>query len=176
MFSQFLYLIRLSIVREQIMPHDQQSNPLHRFCEGIIAKDSSIRFTGLANQMGKLIGAAYREGLQPLMNSQETEHYTIQTVLRASTRETFENKIGKQRYAIAVYERLIRATIPIPIIMTGDDDDNDEKKKNQEERDLKWLYLLVSFDLGSDVISIIEDRILPQIEQSGKDLGNLLNR
>jgi hypothetical protein len=150
------------------MPYDQQSNRIHRFCEGIIAKESSIRFAGVANQMGKLIGAAYKEGLQPLMNRQETEHYTIQTVLRASTRETFENKIGKQRYAIAVYEKLVRATIPI--IMTGDEGDNDKKeKKHQGEQDLKWLYLLVSFDLGSDVISIIEDKILPQIEQSGKD-------
>jgi hypothetical protein len=148
------------------MPYDQQPNRLHKFCEGIISKDSSIRFAGVANQMGKLIEAAYREGLQPLMNMQETEHYTIQTVLRASTRETFENKIGKQRYAIAVYEKLIRATIPITRI---GHDDNDEKEKQEEEQDLKWLYLLVSFDLGSDVISIIEDKILPQIEQSGKD-------
>jgi hypothetical protein len=148
------------------MPYHQHPNRLHRFCEDIIAKDSSIRFAGIANQMGKLIGAAYREGLQPLMNRQETEHYAIQTVLRASTRETFEDKIGKQRYAIAVYEKLIRATIPI-IMMGDDDDDNNEKEKQQEEQqDLKWLYLLVSFDLGSDVISIVEDKILPQIEQS----------
>ena len=151
------------------MPYDQQPNRLHKFCEGIISKDSSIRFAGIANRMGKLIEAAYREGLQPLMNRQETEHYTIQTVLRASTRETFENKIGKQRYALAVYEKLIRATIPI-VMISDDDDDNDEEEKQQEEeeQDLKWLYLLVSFDLGSDVISIIEDKILPHIEQSGK--------
>ena len=149
------------------MPYDQQPNRLHKFCEGIISKDSSIRFVGVANRMGKLIEAAYREGLQPLMNRQETEHYTIQTVLRASTRETFENKIGKQRYALAVYEKLIRATIPI--VMIGDDDnDEEEKQEEEEEQDLKWLYLLVSFDLGSDVISIIEDKILPHIEQSGK--------
>jgi hypothetical protein len=166
--SVFISYQTLNSEREQIMPYDQQSNRIHRFCEGIIAKESSIRFAGVANQMGKLIGAAYKEGLQPLMNRQETEHYTIQTVLRASTRETFENKIGKQRYAIAVYEKLVRATIPI--IMTGDEGDNDKKeKKHQGEQDLKWLYLLVSFDLGSDVISIIEDKILPQIEQSGKD-------
>lgn len=151
--------------------YDQKSNRLHKFCEGIISKDSSIRFAGIANQMGKLIEAAYREGLQPLMNRQETEHYTIQTVLRASTRETFENKIGKQRYAIAIYEKLIRATIPIPIPITriGHDDNDEEEKKQEEEQDLKWLYLLVSFDLGSNVIYIIEDKILPQIEQSGKD-------
>jgi len=93
--------------------------------------------------------------------------------LRASTRETFENKIGKQLYAIAVYEKLIRATIPI-IIMIGDDaknngDDSDEKEKRRKAQDSKWLYLLVSFDSGSDVISIVEDKILPQIKQSGKD-------
>jgi hypothetical protein len=151
------------------MPYDQQPNRLHKFCEGIISKDSSIRFAGVANQMGKLIEAAYREGLQPLMNMQETEHYTIQTVLRASTRETFENKIGKQRYAIAVYEKLIRATIPITRIGHDDNDEEEKQEEEEEEQDLKWLYLLVSFDLGSDVISIIEDKILPQIEQSGKD-------
>jgi hypothetical protein len=156
------------------MPYDRQSNSLHRFCEGIIAKDSSIRFAGVANQMGKLIGAAYREGLQPLMNRQETEHYTIQTVLRASTRETFENKIGRQRYALAVYEKLIRATIPVITTVDDDDDYNninnekEEEKKHQESQDLKWLYLLISFDSGSDVISIIEDKILPHIERSGK--------
>jgi hypothetical protein len=123
--------------------------------------------------MGKLLGAAYRQGLQPLMNSQETEHYTIQTVLRASTRETFENKIGKQLYAIAVYEKVIRATIPILIIVGNDVknnvDDSDKKEKRRKEQDSKWLYLLVSFDSGSDVISIVENKILPQIKQSGKD-------
>jgi hypothetical protein len=147
------------------MPSDQNPNRLHRFCKGIVAKDSSIRFAGVANQMGKLVEAVYREGLQPLMDRQETEHYTIQTVLRASTRGTFENKIGKQRYAIAVYEKLIRATVPI--IMKGHHDNKDEKQKKQQ--DLKLFYLLVSFDLGSDVISIVENKILPQVEQFAKD-------
>jgi hypothetical protein len=151
------------------MPSDQNPNRLHRLCKCIIAKDPSIRFAGIANQMGNLIEADYREGLQPLMDKQETEHYTIQTVLRASTRGTFENKIGKQRYAIAVYEKLIRATVPI--IMTGHHDKKDEKQKNQqkEQQDFKGFYLLVSFDLGSDVISIVENKILPQVEQFVKD-------
>ena len=146
------------------VPSDQQANRLHRLCKGVIAKDSSIRFAGIANQMGKLVGAAYREGLQPLMDRQETEHYTIQTVLRASTRETFENKIGKQRYAIAVYEKLIRATVPI-VIRDHQDDKDEKQKKQQEKQDFKWFYLLVSFDLSSDVISIIENKILPLIRQ-----------
>jgi hypothetical protein len=153
------------------MPPHEQSNRLKEFCKDILAKDLSIRFAGVANQMGNLIEAQYREDLQPLMNIQETEHYTMQTVFRASTRETFENKIGKQRYAIAVYEKLIRATIPIITIGSQDDKNNKQEKKQQQqqkEQNSKLFYLLVSFDLDSDVISIVEDKILPLIEQFRK--------
>jgi hypothetical protein len=157
------------------MPFHKQPNGLKEFCKDILTKDLSIRFAAVANQMGILIESEYREGLKPLMNRQETEHYTMQTVFRASTRETFESKIGKQRYAIAVYEKVIRATIPIIVI--GSQEDRDDKQENkqqqqqkeQREQNSKWIYLLVSFDLGSDVISIMEDKILPLIEQFRKD-------
>ena len=156
------------------MPPHEQSHRLKEFCKDILAKDLSIRFAGVANQMGNLIEAEYREDLKPLMNIQETEHYTMQTVFRASTRETFENKIGKQRYAIAVYVKLIRATIPIITIGSQDDKNNKQEKQQQQqqqqkkERNSKLFYLLVSFDLDSDVISIVEDKILPLIEQFRK--------
>jgi hypothetical protein len=152
------------------MPPHEQSTRLKEFCKDILAKDLSIRFAGVANQMGNLIEAEYREDLKPLMNIQETEHYTMQTVFRASTRETFENKIGKQRYAIAVYEKLIRATIPI--ITTGSKNDKNDKQekqqKQQKEKNSKLFYLLISFDLDSHVISIVEDKVLPLIEQFRK--------
>jgi hypothetical protein len=152
------------------MSSPKQSNRIKEFCKDILTKDLSIRFAAVANQMGNLIESEYREGLNPLMNRQETEHYTMQTVFRASTRETFENKIGKQRYAIAVYEKLVRATIPINIIDTQDDkDDEPGKKQQKKEQNSKWFYLLISFDLGSDVISIMEDKILPLIEQFRKE-------
>jgi hypothetical protein len=151
------------------MSSPKHSNRIKEFCKDILTKDLSIRFAAVANQMGNLIESEYREGLNPLMNRQETEHYTMQTVFRASTRETFENKIGKQRYAIAVYEKLVRATIPIIIIDTQDDKDEEPGKKQQKkEQNSKWFYLLISFDLGSDVISIMEDKILPLIEQFRK--------
>ena len=159
------------------MPFHEQPNGLKEFCKDILAKDLSIRFAAVANQMGILIESEYREGLEPLMNRQETEHYTMQTVFRASTRETFENKIGKQRYAIAVYEKVIRATIPIIVIGSQEDKDGNQENKQQQQQqkeqkgqqNSKWIYLLVSFDLGSDVISIMEDKILPLIEQFRKD-------
>jgi hypothetical protein len=147
------------------MPSHEQPNRLKEFCKDILAKDLSIRFAGVANQMGNLVEGEYRPNLEPLMNRQETEHYTMQTVFRASTRETFENKIGKQRYAIAVYEKIIRATIPIIIIRAQDDKQEKQKQKQQKDQNSRLFYLLVSFDLNSDVISILEDKVLPLIEQ-----------
>lgn len=152
------------------MASHERSNRLKEFCKDILAKDLSIRFAGVANQMGHLIEGEYREGLKPLMNKQETEHYTMQTVFRASTRETFESEIGKQRYALAVYEKLIRATIPFILISSDDAKESDEKeiKQQDNEQNSKLLYLLVSFDSSSDVMSIVEDKILPLIEQYRK--------
>ena len=68
---------------------------LNIFCKEIQQLDNSIRFVGIANNLGSRIATAYRNGLNPLMNEQETSHYAIQAVLRAATREDFELKIGK---------------------------------------------------------------------------------
>ncbi|MFZ0514539.1 MAG: hypothetical protein WAM14_23245 [Candidatus Nitrosopolaris sp.] len=39
----------------------------YNICEQILKTDKSIRFTGIANNMGVLIATAYREELVPLM-------------------------------------------------------------------------------------------------------------
>jgi hypothetical protein len=76
------------------MPSSTEEN-LNGMCKGIQQLDNSIRFIGIANNLGSLVATAYRNGLTPLMDKQETSHYAIQAVLRAATREDFESKIGK---------------------------------------------------------------------------------
>jgi hypothetical protein len=128
---------------------------LNIFCKEIQQLDNSIRFVGIANNLGTLIATAYRNGLTPLMNEQETSHYAIQVVLRAATREDFESKIGRLEYSIGKYEKLIRATVPIRLF--GSNDDNNQSK---------FYYLLISFDLKSAVIDIIEDKVMPFVEKN----------
>ena len=86
------------------------------------------------------------------MDEQETSHYAMQAVLRAATREDFESKIGRLVYSIGKYERLVRATIPIKIY----------RNKGEES---KIYYLMVSFDLNSNVMDVIENKIIPFIEK-----------
>jgi hypothetical protein len=121
-------------------------------CKQIQQLDNSIRFVGIANNLGSLIATAYRNGLTPLMDNKETSHYAIQVVLRAATREDFESKIGRLEYSIGKYERLIRATVPIRLF-----DKDDESK---------FYYLLLSFDLKSNAIDVIEDKVIPFIEKN----------
>jgi hypothetical protein len=120
-------------------------------CKRIQQLDNSIRFAGIANNLGSLVATAYRNGLTPLMDKQETSHYAIQAVLRAATREDFESKIGRMEYSIGKYQRLIRATIPI--MLSGKEHEN------------KSYYLLLSFDLNSNVMDVIENKIMPFIQK-----------
>ena len=126
-------------------------------CKQIQQLDNSIRFVGIANNLGSLIATAYRNGLTPLMDDKETSHYAIQVVLRAATREDFESKIGRLEYSIGKYERLIRATVPIRLF--GMDEDDHQSK---------YYYLLISFDLKKStiVINVIEDKVMPFIEKN----------
>src|SRR5918912_59783 len=128
---------------------------LEGLCKKILHLDNSIRFAGIANNLGSLVATAYRAGSTPLMDEQETSHYAIQAVLRAATREDFESKIGRLEYSMGKYERLIRATIPIPIGLSSSTEDDESK----------FYYLLLSFDLNSNVMDLIENKIIPFIQK-----------
>jgi hypothetical protein len=134
------------------MPSLDEEN-LNGLCREIQQLYNSIRFIGIANNLSSLVATAYRNGLIPLMDKQETSHYAIQAVLRAATREDFESKIGRLVYSIGKYERLIRATIPIKLSSSKEDDGS------------KIYYLLLSFDLNSNVMDVIENKVMPFIEK-----------
>jgi len=121
---------------------------LEDICKQIQELDSSIRFAGIANKLGDLITTSYRKNLVPLLTEKETSDYAMKAVLRAATREDYESKIGKLQYSIGKYEKMIRATIPVMI-----------DKKDDENR----LYLLLSFDLDSNVTPTIQNKVLPFI-------------
>ncbi len=122
-------------------------------CEKILQLDSSIRFVAVVNNLGSIISTEYRQNLMPLMTKEETSYYAIQAVLRAATREDFESKIGRLEYSIGKYERLIRVTVPIRFSGEGTEEEN------------KFYYLLLSFDLKSEVIDVIENKVMPFIEK-----------
>ena len=120
---------------------------LRRLCNKILESDSSIRFVGIPNKMGRQIVSSYRNGLTLLLTPQEIEMFAIESVLRMNTRKDFESKLGRPIYSFTLYEKVKRATITL---------------ENEE-----FPILMASFDIQADHDHIIMDKILPIIRKEG---------
>lgn len=114
-------------------------------CKQILALDKTIRFAGVADRFGKIIAYQYREGLQPLLDTRNSERSIMQSAIRMSTRRTLEEKLGKTVYAFTMYEKVKRVTIPMD-------------KNGQDE------ILMISFDIESNHDQIILTKIIPLIK------------
>jgi hypothetical protein len=116
-----------------------------KICDEIVALDGSIRFAGIANNMGKVVAAKFKRGVQALLTKEEIEDNIIKAVLRMKTREDYEQKLGKTIYTFALYDKVKRASIAL-------DRGN-------------YSLLMVSFDVAADHESIILHKILPRLRQ-----------
>jgi hypothetical protein len=119
---------------------------LDSICDQVLHSDTSIRFVGIPNKMGKLVVSRYRDGLVQIITEQEIEILAIESVLRMNTRKDFESKFGRPIYSFTLYEKVKRATINL-------------QDNNSEE----YPILMVSFDREADHDSIIMNKILPII-------------
>ena len=111
----------------------------------VMELDKSIRFCCVVNRLGYITAYKYREGLTPIMTYDETRKNALLSVIRHSTRQSWEGKMGKTIYSITRYEHLTRASVPL--------------------RD-KHL-LLVSFDADVNAVDrLIQKKIMPLIQVS----------
>ena len=120
---------------------------LHSLCARILESDSSIRFVGVPNKMGKQIVSSYRAGLVPLLTPWDIENLAMKSVLRMNTRKDFESKLGKPIYSFTKYQKIKRVTITL---------------ENEE-----YPILMASFDIEADHDNIIVNKILPMINEEG---------
>jgi hypothetical protein len=116
-----------------------------QICNQVLDLDISIRFAGIANNMGTLIAYKLRKGLIPLLDEGELQNSIMKSVLRMKTREDYESKLGDVIYTFALYKRVKRASIPL------------------DHAD--FAVLTMSFDMAADQDSIIMDKILPVLKQ-----------
>jgi len=113
--------------------------------EKILPLDKSIRFCALCNRLGYIIASRYRKDLKPLMTVEETERYALFATIRHSTRQAWEAKMGRVRYALTRYELLVRVTVPLA----------------------NSHLLLISLDTDAKSIdSIMTDKVLPVIDRT----------
>lgn len=119
----------------------------------VLGLDKTIRFAGIASLEGKILASKYRSDIQPLLTLQESELSIMQSLLRMSMRKTLEGKLGKTVYATAVYQKVKRSTISLF---------NEGEKSDS--------YLMLSFERDANHEALINEKILPFLEKTGKGL------
>jgi len=108
---------------------------------------SSLRWIAISDSEGKILNIARREGLDPLMNSEENQEYTLNAIARHKSRVKFEDKLGKLVYSLGKYEKLVRIVTPI----------------NNK------YYVLLTIDVEEPHIdSIMREQIIPKIIDNTK--------
>jgi hypothetical protein len=114
-------------------------------CNKILSLDPSIRFIGIADEHGTLLATAERDGLVPLLNSEETIQYAITAATRQYTRIRWQAILGKIDYTCSHYDKLLRVTIPLT------------------DRSNRLSFVLIfTFDVNTNNFhQIIMDRIIP---------------
>jgi len=108
----------------------------------ILKISPSLRWIAIADSEGKILNIARREGLDPLMNREENQEYTLNAITRHKSRLKFEDKLGKLVYSLGKYEKLVRIVTPI----------------NNK------YYVLLTIDVEEPHIdSIMKEQIIPKI-------------
>ncbi len=94
----------------------------------LLHSDSHIRFVAISNMDGNILASINREGMNNILTEDETENSLQRAISSWKSRRELFDKTGEGKYALVVYEKLKRITIPIDkehlIYITFDSDGN----------------------------------------------------
>ena len=124
---------------------DTTKDYLESLSREILKISSSLRWIAISDSEGKILNISKREGLDPLMNREENQEYTLNAIARHKSRLKFEDKLGKLIYSLGKYEKLVRIVTPI----------------NNK------YYVLLTIDVEEPHIdSIMREQIIPKIRDN----------
>jgi len=94
----------------------------------LLHSDSHIRFVAISNMDGNILASVNRKGMNNILTEDETEKSLQRAISSWNSRRELFYKTGEGKYALVVYEKLKRITIPIDkehlIYITFDSDGN----------------------------------------------------
>lgn len=116
--------------------------------EEIIGFDQNIRFVAVFDRYGTVIEEVCSDGASLMMDEYETQSMLREAASFWAYRKNLEDKLGKGRYSMTAYDKLIRITMPLNTdyyIVISHDDMNDQPSMIRQIRqslDSKKIDLL----------------------------------
>ena len=96
-----------------MLPMSQSAQYLDKILENVMHTDKQIRYATIFDNAGNEIMTSIREGVEPFLNEADTKETLHYAANAWKIRRTFEPKVGKGRYVLAVYDKLRRLTMPL---------------------------------------------------------------
>ncbi len=78
-----------------------------QICDVIKALDPKIRFAGVINERGRLVGGGMKENVEPLESEKDDEMIFMELALRVKMRKEFDKQLGPVNFALASRERAL---------------------------------------------------------------------
>lgn len=91
----------------------ENENEYADLLDQIIHSNDAIRLAAICGNFGTITEKVVRDGVKLYLSDKDTEKLLAESIHSWKTRRLFSQKIGNGQYAIAVYDKLIRLSIPI---------------------------------------------------------------
>ena len=81
--------------------------------DGILRMEKNVRYAAICNKYGEITAHVLRDGIKLHLNEYETSKLIREAVSSWHYRHQLSFKLGEGKFALAVYEKLIRLTVPL---------------------------------------------------------------
>ena len=77
-----------------------------KVCEAIFRLHDDIRYAAVVDDTGLLVAGGMRRGIDSIVDQSNEELYLVQTALRKSMRQRFDETLGKARFAYVERQKI----------------------------------------------------------------------
>ena len=117
------------------------------FLNRLFNLDNNIRFVAVANKSGEVLAKGSKPNTSLFLSPEETQETLHHAITAWKSREKHYSKIGEGLYTLAVYEKLRRATIPLPsgnlLLVTIDNAGGQQQIMDKIINEVKFMIFLV---------------------------------
>ena len=90
-----------------------ETNDYKKLLEKIIQCNDIVRFAVIYDKFGSIEEKLQKEGIRILLNEIDTDSLAREGLNSWHARNQLAHKIGKSQYVMAVYDKIIRLSIPL---------------------------------------------------------------
>jgi hypothetical protein len=125
---------------------------LNSFAKQIFSLDRSIRFLAIVDESGKIFALEMKPHVRQRLSDEELEKFIMNWILQIMLFDKYEGLTGPLEYYMLKFRNVIGSAIPL----------RQGAIKSHKTRHGR-PFLIMSYELGTNALEIIEEKILPLI-------------